>query len=95
MKHLFNNKQRGFCVACAAGLWLTALAACSGDEEGVLDVGQGPQPEDITPYVTQVFDYLPAVGQFTNTMPAYEEGDTQEDMNRKVLRPSATTTGVW
>lgn len=85
MKHLFNNKQRGFCVACAAGLWLTALAACSGDEEGVLDVGQDPQPEDITPYVTQVFDYLPAVGQFTNTMPAYEEGDTQEDMNRKVL----------
>lgn len=85
MKHPFNNKQRGLRAACSAGLWLLALAACSGDEEGILDDGKGPQPEDATPYITQVFDYLPAVGQFTNTMPAYEDGDTQEDMNRKVL----------
>lgn len=38
-----------------------------------------------TPYVTKVLDYLPAPGQFTNTLPEYEEGDTQEDMNRKCL----------
>lgn len=44
-----------------------------------------PTPEGATPYITQVLDYMPAVGQFTNTMPEYEEGDTQEDMNRKVL----------
>lgn len=44
-----------------------------------------PAPEGASPYITQVFDFMPAVGQFTNTLPAYEEGDTQEDMNRKVL----------
>lgn len=42
-------------------------------------------PEGATPYITKVFDYMPAVGQFTNKLPEYEEGDTQEDMNRKVL----------
>lgn len=44
-----------------------------------------PTPEGATPYITQVLDFMPAVGQFTNTLPAYEEGDTQEDMNRKAL----------
>lgn len=41
--------------------------------------------EDATPYLTKVFDYMPAVGQFTNKLPEYKEGDTQEDMNAKVL----------
>lgn len=58
------------------------LVACDDD-----DNGDGPVicPTAVTPYVTQVFDYRPAVGQFVNEMPKYEEGDTQEDMNRKVL----------
>ena len=41
--------------------------------------------EDATAYITKVFDYMPAVGQFTNELPKYNEGDTQEDMNAKVL----------
>ena len=41
--------------------------------------------EGSTAYITQVFDYMPAIGQFTNELPKYEEGDTQEDMNKKVL----------
>ena len=40
--------------------------------------------ESATAYITEVFDYMPAIGQFTNTMPQYEEGDTQEKMNQKV-----------
>ncbi len=44
-----------------------------------------PPAEGSNPYVTKVFDYMPAVGQFTNELPKYEEGDTQEDMNQKVL----------
>ncbi|MFV0506483.1 MAG: hypothetical protein ACK5L5_07220 [Bacteroidales bacterium] len=44
-----------------------------------------PIPEGATAYITQVFDYMPAVGQFTNKMPTYEDGDTQTDMNAKVL----------
>ena len=42
-------------------------------------------PEGATAYITQVFDFMPAVGQFTNTLPKYEDGDTQESMNEKVL----------
>ena len=42
-------------------------------------------PTNDVAYVTHVFDYRPAVGQFVNELPKYEVGDTQEDMNRKVL----------
>lgn len=36
-----------------------------------------------SPYISKVFEYRPAPGQFVNKLPAYENGDTQEDMNRK------------
>lgn len=36
-------------------------------------------------YITSVLEYRPAPGQFVNQLPEYNEGDTQEDMNRKVL----------
>lgn len=42
-------------------------------------------PEGSTAYITKVLDYMPAVGQFTNDLPKYVEGDTQETMNQKVL----------
>ena len=53
----------------------------------VVTVGFGEieMPEGATPYITQVFDFMPAVGQFTNTLPIYEEGDTPATMNQKVL----------
>lgn len=38
-----------------------------------------------SPYVTRVLDYMPAPGQYTNVLPLYEVGDTQETMNQKVL----------
>lgn len=44
------------------------------------------QPEDATAYITRVIDFMPAVGQFTNQLPGYTEGDTQESMNAKVLK---------
>lgn len=44
-----------------------------------------PPAPDATAYITKVFDFMPAVGQFTNALPKYEEGDTQESMNEKVL----------
>lgn len=71
------------------------LTACSdednnGNEGGKEEGGTDPEPDpelnfDGSPYVTQVIDYRPAPGQFVNTMPSYEEGDTQETMNAKVL----------
>ncbi len=66
---------------------LTALLAAGGSaacNEGN-DGPDTPPGGEATPYVTQVFDYRPAVGQFVNELPEYEEGDTQETMNRKAL----------
>ena len=37
-----------------------------------------------SPYISRVLEYNPAPGQFVNTMPQYEEGDTYATMLRKV-----------
>ena len=42
-------------------------------------------PDGATAYITKVLDYMPAPGQFTNKLPKYDDGDTQEIMNQKVL----------
>jgi hypothetical protein len=36
-----------------------------------------------SPYITRVFDYCPAPGQFINSLPEYEAGDNAEDLRRK------------
>lgn len=44
-----------------------------------------PPAEGASAYITKVLDFMPAVGQFTNDLPKYIAGDTQETMNTKVL----------
>ena len=44
-----------------------------------------PPSEGATAYITKIFGYMPGIGQHTNQMPSYEEGDTYETMNAKVL----------
>lgn len=39
---------------------------------------------DYSPYISKVYEYRPAPGQFVNTMPQYEAGDSYDDMLRKV-----------
>ena len=68
---------------------IVMLSSCSSDPYP--DVPE--KPEDATAYITKVFDFLPAVGQFTNTLPQYEEGDTQETMNQKVLETIGNNKG--
>ena len=75
----FKYKQARMLFACAIALAGCVATSCS-EDDGIDD-----GTETGTPYITKVLDYMPAVGQFTNTMPEYEPGDTQEDMNRKVL----------
>lgn len=41
------------------------------------------QNQKQSPYISKVFDYLPAPGQFVNKLPEYEEGDTHQDMVKK------------
>lgn len=36
-----------------------------------------------SPYISKVYEYKPAPGQFVNKMPQYAEGDTEADMVRK------------
>lgn len=35
------------------------------------------------PYISRVFEFSPSIGQFTNVLPEYETGDTQETMRQK------------
>lgn len=65
-------------------LWSVLLSGMNTACNDENDSG-APLPGESSPYVTKVLDYRPAVGQFVNTMPEYETGNTQEDMNRKVL----------
>lgn len=39
---------------------------------------------DKSPYISKVYDFLPAPGQFVNELPEYVDGDTQESMLAKV-----------
>ncbi|MBP5476665.1 MAG: hypothetical protein J6Y00_03150 [Paludibacteraceae bacterium] len=39
--------------------------------------------ESVNPYISRVFEYRPAPGQFINTLPASEAGDTEETMAQK------------
>ena len=82
-----------FCVALALG-----VVSCSSDNSEP-EIPEEPEPEipekheGATAYITKVFDYMPAVGQFTNVLPKYEEGDTQETMNQKVLEAIGNDEG--
>lgn len=42
-----------------------------------------PMAAQNSPYISRVWEYVPAPGQFVNTIPAYEEGDNAEDMRAK------------
>lgn len=58
----------------------SGLVSCS-KEEGIEN-----KPSNVnSAYITKVLEYRPAPGQFVNQMPQYTDGDTYEDMNKKVL----------
>ena len=54
-----------------------------------------------SPYISKVLEYNPAPGQFINTMPQYEEGDTYASMLQKVEESITSTNrtlislGAW
>ena len=54
-----------------------------------------------SPYLHKVWEFVPAPGQFTNELPKYEEGNTADDMCRKVEELIANNTrgmislGAW
>ena len=54
-----------------------------------------------SPYISKIYDFQPAPGQFVNELPEYESGDTKEDMIRKVQEylandeRSVVSLGAW
>ncbi len=52
--------------------------------------------EDVeySPYISRVYEYRPAPGQFVNELPPYEDGDTYETMLRKVEECISGTNDV-
>lgn len=83
-------------IVSLALLATAPLFSCGGgDSHEIPDPNQPTHPDKpsepdkpvskSTAYITKVFDYRPAVGQFVNDMPKYEEGDDQQTMNQKVL----------
>ena len=54
-----------------------------------------------SPYISKVFEYLPAPGQFVNEMPEWEEGDDAEAMRQKAEdcianhQQTVITLGSW
>lgn len=57
---------------------------------------------DNSPWLSKVYEYSPAPGQFINELPEYEEGDTQEVMNQKAAEyicgqrlGSPVSLGAW
>lgn len=80
------RKSAGVMAVCGLTLLAGSLASCSEDDGLDPEPPVPPVPDHASAYITRVLDFMPAVGQFTNTLPEYEAGDTQETMNEKVLK---------
>ncbi|MDE6378166.1 MAG: cell surface protein, partial [Duncaniella sp.] len=49
---------------------------------------------EYSPYISRVYEYCPAPGQFVNEMPRYEEGDTYKSMLQKAEESISGTNDV-
>lgn len=49
---------------------------------------------EYSPYISKVYEYCPAPGQFINEMPRYEEGDTYESILQKVEESISGTNDI-
>lgn len=60
-----------------------------------------PETNPYSPYISKVYEYCPAPGQFINKLPEYEEGDSYLDMLRKCeesicgTADLAVSLGAW
>jgi hypothetical protein len=57
----------------------------------LLTMGWGMQAQN-SPYISRVWEYKPAPGQFVNELPAYEDGDDANDMRMKAEEQIADNT---
>ncbi len=94
-----SDTRTGLFLSFEKGVY--QLRASSGELADTVIVTVQRDLKSQSPYIAQVFDYLPAPGQFVNELPKYTEGDTQEEMNEKVARQlvgedaNMITLGGW
>lgn len=72
-------------AATTAGTYQLRLAATENGISQICDVAVTVKNSSklLSPYITKIYDFLPAVGQFTNVLPPYADGDTKETMIAK------------
>ena len=82
-----NQKTLGF-VSDEVGSYDLTLEITSGATSKTIKtkVNVTQELSTYSKYISQVFDYLPAVGQFTNALPVYITGETQADMTAKAAK---------
>lgn len=76
-----QENQEGLFIAVDRGVYQIRASAGNIADTVIVAVKQDMTTQ--SPYITEVFDFLPAPGQFVNELPRYVEGDTHEDMVRK------------
>lgn len=53
-----------------------------------------PEVKPYSEHISEVFDFMPAPGQYGNSMPEYKNGDTQASMNTKVKEAIGNGKGM-
>ncbi len=73
-------------VAADEGVWQLTLRITDGDEtiQETSTINVVHEVVEYSPYLTEVYEYHPAPGQFVNKMPRWRSGDTAADMASKV-----------
>ncbi len=72
----FSDKANIAKTFLIGSIVLTSLYNCSSDNDTA-------EPVVYSKYISEVLDYMPAPGQFTNDLPKYNAGETQKDMIQK------------
>lgn len=81
------NTKRMFQFLLASSLFVGASSCSSSSDE-----------KASCPYINKVYEFKPAVGQFTNGLPMYVEGDTYADMlakaNKALVGPKSSMVSL-
>ncbi len=100
-KYRLTQNENGDVLFASVDEGNYSVLLSSGDFEVEYTIIVSEREEEVSGYTANVFDYLPAPGQFVNKLPKYEEGDTHADMVAKVEKAlvgssaSMITLGGW
>lgn len=87
-------------IAAKTGRYIIKATTPNGLEDGYMVLVRSGEKAQ-SAYISHVFDYLPAPGQFVNVLPTYSDGDSREDMTAKAGanliggNSSMITLGGW